>query len=583
MVFDKNIESLKRYKHAHGWDTVGGRDAGDQIKSDFRAYERTDKISLLSNIMNREFLVKIDNETLLFDNLPNKKIPIYLYFSRENFDFFLHNHDISPLLVKERIVFLVGQDTLESYFEDMQTLLPQEVFGYDHTNIQSIMDTIAAGRQEKLREVIQEVNDFYKANEDTIHKNIVSGNPKILLIKYRFSYAVKNHIRDCNDALRGLGYDTFVSEEKSDISRIYRIIDINEYKPDIIIDVNYFRYTYSYQMPPGIVYVTWIQDYMPHTLDAGLTAKLGRNDYVMNHYIGDKRFAEAGYSQDRMIDAPVCANPRLYKTYYMSSEEKQAYQADLCMVCQQVDLEGFIDNKMDALLETTSARDAIRQFLSDYCEDFRQNEKIDRKKAAFLNRMNEYLKQRKQYSIPIEVLEHFVNQTFVGFHERLYRQALADWIIEAGYTNIKLWGAEWAGLDKYRPYAMGQAENGEVLSKILQSSKIVIGNNFFSSALARAWESMLSGAFYMSNYVSEDEDLVDIRKVMQEDREIIIFHGKSDFLDKVNFYLSHEEERRRMIEIGRKKALATMTFDATMKKVMDFIVKDQKGYIDGQL
>ena len=59
--------------------------------------------------------------------------------------FFLHNHDISPLLVKERIVFLVGQDTLESYFEDMQTLLPQEVFGYDHTSIQSIMDTIAAG------------------------------------------------------------------------------------------------------------------------------------------------------------------------------------------------------------------------------------------------------------------------------------------------------------------------------------------------------------------------------------------------------------------------------------------------------
>ncbi|MCX4272265.1 MAG: hypothetical protein OSJ71_08385 [Acetatifactor sp.] len=65
-MFDKNIKSLKQYKYAHGWDTVGGRDAGDQIKSDFRAYERTDKISLLSNIMDREFLVKIDNETLLF-------------------------------------------------------------------------------------------------------------------------------------------------------------------------------------------------------------------------------------------------------------------------------------------------------------------------------------------------------------------------------------------------------------------------------------------------------------------------------------------------------------------------------------
>lgn len=582
-MFDRNVELLKKYKHAHGWEIAGGRDAGDQIKASFRGYEKTGKVSLLSNIIDREFLVKIDNETLLFDNLPNKKIPIYLYFSRENFDLFLHNCDISPLLARGRIVFLVGQDILESYFEDMQTLLPQEVFGYDYINIQSKMDKIAARRQEKLRAAIQEVNEFYKTNEDTIRKNIISGNPKILLIKYRFSYAVKNHIRDCNDALKQLGYDTFVSEEKSDISRIYRIVDINAYKPDIIIDVNYFRYTYSYQMPPGIVYVTWIQDYMSHTLDAKLTAKLGRNDYVMNHYISDKRFAEAGYSEDRMIDAPVCANPRLYKTYHLSSEEKQAYQADLCMVCQPADIEGFIENKMDALPENTSDRDAIRQFLSAYCEDFKQNEKIERKKSAFLNRMIEYLKQRKQFSISMETLEQFVDQIFMGFHERLYRRTLADWMIEAGYTNIKLWGAEWAVLEKYKPYAMGQAENGEVLSKILQSSKIVIGNNFLTSGPARVWESMLSGAFYMSNDVPEEDDLVNIRKSMQEDQDIIIFHNKKDLLDKIDFYLNHEEERRRMSEIGRKKALAAMTFDATMKKVMDFIIRDQRGYINGQL
>ena len=89
-----------------------------------------------------------------------------------------------------------------------------------------------------------------------------------------------------------------------------------------------------------------------------------------------------------------------------------------------------------------------------------------------------------------------------------------------------------------------------------------------STAAARAWESMLSGAFYMSNYIPPEEDCIDIRMIMKADEEVVMFYDKQDFLNKVEYYLSHEEERNRMAPIGQKVALERMTYDSLMKKVL---------------
>ena len=165
-------------------------------------------------------------------------------------------------------------------------------------------------------------------------------------------------------------------------------------------------------------------------------------------------------------------------------------------------------------------------------------------------------------------LEKLVEDMYNWFNQSVVRQVLVDWILDAGFTNIKLWGDEWKLSRKYEKYAMGPAENGEILSKIYQASKIVIGNNFLGTSAARVWESMLSGGFYMSNYVPPYLDAEDIRKIVKIDEEVIMFYNKEDLLQKISYYLSHEEERQRMIEIGRKVALERMTFDSLMKRVL---------------
>ncbi|MEY8332171.1 glycosyltransferase [Lachnospiraceae bacterium 47-T17] len=580
----ENKKLLERYAYVYGWNADDEDSVCRQADSDYRKYEETQKVFLLSDILDGSLLKEIEENTNLFENLPHKKIPIYLYFSNNSiFNLFLHKVKIEPLLKNERVVFLIGERILGQYFEDMQTLIPKEVFGYHYQKVRNKLNEVIRIRNNRVAETIKEANDFYRENGHKVREHIISGTPRILLIKHRFSQVIRNHTRDCNDALKRLGYNTFVSEEKSDISRIYRIVDINKYKPDIIIDIDELRYSYRKQAPSEIIYVAWVQDDYPHIMNEEMAKRLGRNDYLMNHFISDNRLVNLGYSKDRILDATICANAEVYKPYNLTDDEKSMYQADICLLSHNADFDKFIEESVGWLSVDETVSEAVRQFLISYCKDFKQNGEASRQKEVFLNKMISYLEEVRQNAISRDVLENFVNEIHNGLHLRLYRQTLADWILGAGYTNVKLWGEEWTHLEKFKLYAMGEAENGETLSKILQSSKIVIGNNFFVTACARAWESMLSGTLYMSNDVPEKEDKANIRKIMTENENLVIFHDKTDLLNKIDFYLKHEDERRRIVEKGRKKALATTTSDATMKKVMEFVTKsmeEQRGAED---
>ena len=120
---------------------------------------------------------------------------------------------------------------------------------------------------------------------------------------------------------------------------------------------------------------------------------------------------------------------------------------------------------------------------------------------------------------------------------------------------------------------MGSAENGETLSKIYQASKIVVGNNIVTTAAARAWETMLSGGFYISNYIPEEEDAVDIRKIIEVGKDVVMFYNREDLIEKLHYYLEHDEERKKMAERGRKAALDKMTYDVLMKRVLEEVAK----------
>ena len=500
--------------------------------------------------------------------LLDREIPYYLVYDRSYWMLFAQITDINELLTERRAVFLIGEQSLCAYFEDAYAMHPHIVkYCGVSRNYESLMNQILEHKEGLVKTYQTENEEYYQEHGEEIVQNILSGKPRILFITSRFTTVLQYHTRDCQQAAEKIGCKTKLLMEPDGIHRMEELAYIKcirEFKPDIIFCIDHFRFENG--APSNLVWVTWAQDPMPHIMDKKTSEKLEPRDFLLNHYITWKKFKDVGYDEKYIIEAPVPANSLIYKSYQLSEEEKERYSCDICFVCHYSDVEKHIENVVSNYPE--ELQEMIQAVYYGYQNFVYQTGQIFYEEDVFESYIKGALQQHFNFMGSSGFLKSLSNDMYLWFNQAVYRQALADWLIDAGYKNIKLWGKDWLRNEKYKQYAMGIAENGETLSKIYQASKIVVGNNIGTTGAARVWESMLSGAFYMSNYIPPEEDAVDIRKILKVNEELVMFYDKTDFLNKVEYYLTHEKERQKMIEIGRKVALKKMTFECLMEKVV---------------
>lgn len=507
------------------------------------------------------------------ESLPNSEIPYYLVYDKNYWMLFVQIVDIKELLTEKRAVFLIGEQSFNVYFEDSFAMQPQIVkycsISFDY---EILMSRILKKKGELIKICKEENEEYYQEHRKEIIQNILSGKPRILFITSRFTTVLQYHTRDCQQAAEKIGCNTRLLIEPDGIHRISGlsyIKCIRDFKPDIIFCIDHFRFEYG--APDNLVWVTWVQDPLPDIMDKKTPEKLESRDFLMNHYITWKEFKNVKYDEKYIIDAPVPANSWIYKPYQLNVKEKERYSCDICFVCHFSDVEKHVENMVSNYTE--ELQEMIRAVYYGYKSFVYQTSQLFYKEDAFATYIKGALWQHFNYTCSSEMLRYIANDMYMWFNQAVYRQVLVDWLIDAGFKNLKLWGKDWLGNEKYKQYAMGIAENGETLSKIYQASKIVVGNNVKTTGAARAWEAMLSGAFYISNYIPPEEDAVDIRKILKLDGELIMFYNKTDFLHKIEYYLTHEKERKRMIDIGRKVALEKMTFERLMEKAIKEIPK----------
>ncbi len=369
-----------------------------------------------------------------------------------------------------------------------------------------------------------------------------------------------------------LGCEVQLLMEPDGIHRVYErdiIQYIKRFKPDIIFNIDHFRFEYSV-IPKEIIWITWVQDPLPEIMDKETPLKLIDRDFVMNHFITWKKFKEVGYQVKCFMDAAIPADSHMYRPLCLN-EEYEKYACDICFVCHASNVDVHIVGVLEKVPE--KLKEDVCVIYKGYQDYAYETGNIFYSEKEFKEYIEGILSFRYNIALIQEIINYLAEDMYSNFNQRVYRQVLVDWILDAGFTNVKLWGSGWREEERYEKYAMGIAENGEKLSKIYQASKIVVGNNVLTTSAARAWETMLSGGFYISNYIPEEEDAVDIRKIIEVGKEVVMFYNRDDLMEKLHYYLEHEEERKAMIERGRKAALNTMTYDILMKRVLDEITK----------
>lgn len=594
LQYQENCRQLEKYPYFFGQKISGNLDEIRFLPLLFGEkaiyyYDKTDKIlkampkikssqeqlkegvCAAFHVLCKEDILIIEEATRIRNPFMDNENAVFLVYDKETWELFLQLIDIRELAEYDRMVLFDSHENLKKALISGRVEFPDIFVCENPEKTGKLISDAYHAFVRNYKEIQEKLVGYYEENAQTVMEHIQNGNPRILFQTSRYTTALQYHMRDCMEAAQRLGLQTeiLIEENRLRMGISYAVIAqvLAEFKPDIIFIIDHFRFEYElYQKLKQIVFIGWVQDPMPDIMDVHAPEKLISRDIVLTHYITWKVFQEIGYDARCVIDAPIPANAEIYKKYELTSLEKEKYSCDICFVCHAADVEGFL--KEELLQFPEEHQNQLYEIYKGYQKYVLLTGNFFRTEEECRQFIEGALWQHYAVRFPAGSLKPAAYQMYLRYNEVLYRQALADWLIEAGYTNIKLWGSGWQNDIKYAEYAMGPAKNGETLSKIYQASKIVIGNTFHATGSARAWESMLSGAFYMSNFVPPDIDSVDIRKIMKADEELVMFYGKEDFLSKIGYFLTHEEERMKMAEIGHKAALERMTYDILIKRVI---------------
>ncbi len=142
------------------------------------------------------------------------------------------------------------------------------------------------------------------------------------------------------------------------------------------------------------------------------------------------------------------------------------------------------------------------------------------------------------------------------------------YLLELREFNFKFWGDIKPGVkipDLLKANYKGQAR-GETMVKIFNASKICINlqpHDMQDGGNMRTFEIPGSGAFQLADRVADEYFI--------KGKEVVTFHSIIDLKKKVRYYLTHEQERKKIAEAGYVRAHRDHTYYERMKRLFDVV------------
>lgn len=132
------------------------------------------------------------------------------------------------------------------------------------------------------------------------------------------------------------------------------------------------------------------------------------------------------------------------------------------------------------------------------------------------------------------------------------KEIVVQWIMESK-SRIKLWGLNWDEDPRFQSMAGGYLPDcGKELYWATHYGKISIDLNPYLGLHRKTFQAITSGCLNMTHSFSDDLLVSDYRRYFKDGESIVIYKNKKDLLSKIDYYLSHEQERQRVIRNGKK-------------------------------
>lgn len=160
-----------------------------------------------------------------------------------------------------------------------------------------------------------------------------------------------------------------------------------------------------------------------------------------------------------------------------------------------------------------------------------------------------YIKSRNYYMPDVNMEVPAV--VFLGHNEKDERQDYIRMLLEAD-IEVGVTKRSWEDFEVNNPYLVKLENSHEKYNEMMNAAKIAIvflskiNNDTYTT---RCFEIPATRTLMVAPYTD------DLASMFQEDREIVFFRNGNDFVEKIKYYLTHEEERREIAEAGYQRLM----------------------------
>lgn len=136
--------------------------------------------------------------------------------------------------------------------------------------------------------------------------------------------------------------------------------------------------------------------------------------------------------------------------------------------------------------------------------------------------------------------------------------------IDAKFDFKIFTGSDTENLPELAPYNYGMVDYQTQMPLVFAGSKINLNislRSIHSGIPLRVLDIMACGGFVLSNWQPE------ISEYFEEGAEIVTFDSLEDCLDKIEYYLIHEEERRQIASNGQRKVQERFSYQIGLEKL----------------
>ncbi len=297
-------------------------------------------------------------------------------------------------------------------------------------------------------------------------------------------------------------------DNHSKLASLAYLREFVDWRPDLLVLINYTRRQLGGAVPPEVPFVCWVQDRMPHLANPELGAAHGELDFLAGCCPPDL-FNLFGYPASRSAYAPVPACEEKFHAGPVAPPLARAHGCEVAYVSHQSEPpEASLERLLAQFQPQPSVQRAFRLAFDAVVRAVGGDTPCTLRSGLDLPGV---FREAGITNPDPRMVSSFMGLGLIPLGERVYRHATLRWaadLCERRGWRLHLYGRGWERHPTLHRFARGPLEHDEELRAVYRSARAHLHASITTNAHQRVAECALSGGLMLRRGPSPDYEPV---------------------------------------------------------------------------